>query len=144
MKIESKNGKLVIILILLSVFSVCSCSEVTSDTVPMEPPSYYHNVTGEDVYETGWYHDFLGSHKEVTVTYTSAVPGSTWYVYFTKEALTEEEMNKLTDRDADIVNSGTFDAYHYDYIYIYCDTNSETSVQPAKDMVTILYTATYA
>lgn len=137
--------KIAILLILITVFSVCSCSkEITSDTVPMEPPSYYHNVTGDEVYETGWYHDSLGSHKEVTITYTSAVPGSTWYVYFTEEELTEEEMLKLTERDPDIVNSGTFNAYKCDWIYIYCDTNSENSEQPAKDMVTILYTATYA
>ena len=141
--------KIAIILILVTVFSVCSCSkEITSDTVPMEPPSYYHNVTGDEVYETGWYHDRLGSHRDVTISYssdyTSSTPGSTWYVYFTKDELTEEEMLKLRDRDADIVNSGTFNANNYDYIYIYCDTNSETSAQPAKDGVVIMYTATYA
>lgn len=137
--------KIAILLILITVFSVCSCSkEITSDTVPMEPASYYHNVTGEDVYETGWYHERLGSHSEVTIAYTSSTPGATWYVYFSKEELTEDEMLKLAERNADIVNSGTMDAYEYDWIYIYCDINSDTSAQPAEDMVTILYTATYA
>ena len=53
--------------------------------------------------------------------------------------LSEEEIEKLKERDPDIINSGEINASKYSYIYVYCDVNSTNSPAPTSDMLKISY-----
>ena len=55
------------------------------------------------------------------------------------ELLSEEEIEKLKERDPDIINSGEINASKYSYIYVYCDVNSTSSPAPTSDMLKISY-----
>ena len=65
--------------------------------------------------------------------------GVAWSVYFTEDELAEEEIEKLKEREPDIINSGEINASKYSYIYVYCDHNSMNSAAPTTDMLQISY-----
>ena len=147
-----KNNKMPTIAILVSMsIMLCSCSNSdgtstsTSTThapasrVEHAPATYEKNITGSDVYNNGWYYESLDIHRNVEVRNYEPNKGVTWKVYLSEESLSEEEMEKLKEREPDIINSGEFNASQYDWIYVYCDVNSTNSPAPTSDMLKISY-----
>lgn len=139
--------KLAIVFITFTLIVLCSCSNSDSTittksnrSVPaFIPATYEKNITGSDVFDNGWYYESLDIHTKVKVSNYEHTKGVTWNVYFTEELLSEEEIEKLKERDPDIINSGEINASKYSYIYVYCDINSTNSPAPTSDMLKISY-----
>ncbi len=134
------------VIAVLTLFVMCSCSntdsvETYSDRVTPTyiPATYEKNITGSDVYNNGWYYESLDIHTKVKVSNYEPSKGVTWSVYFTEDALPEDEIEKLLKREPDIINSGEINASRYDWIYVYCDANSTNSPNPTSDMLKISY-----
>jgi len=103
------------------------------------PATYDKNISGSDAYSNGWYYEALDIHTKVKVSQLEPTKGVTWSVYFTEGLLSEEELEKLKEREPDIINSGEIDASRYSYIYIFCNVNSTNSPVPTADMLNISY-----
>ena len=131
--------KLAIVFIAFSLFVLCSCSNPDSAAPTYISATYERNISGSDVFNNGWYYEALDIHTKVKVSNYEPTKGVTWSVYFTEEKLTEEEIEKLKEREPDIINSGEINASKYAYIYVYCDHNSTNSVAPTTDMLKISY-----
>ena len=139
--------KLTIVFIAFTLLVLCSCTKTDSTettksnraTPAFIPATYEKNITGSDVYDNGWYYESLDIHSKVKVSNYEPTKGVTWNVYFTEELLSEEEIEKLKERDPDIINSGEINASKYSYIYVYCDVNSTNSPAPTSDMLKISY-----
>ena len=149
----SAGKKIAIGLALAMMLVTCSCSKKESssttakDPAPapkMEPATYEKYITGQDVYATGWYHEYLSSHTTVKVTQSDPSSGVTWRVYFTEEELPEDQIETLLEREPNLIDNGSFNATNFDYIYIFCDRNSNNSETPTDDQLKIWYQATYA
>ena len=139
--------KLAIVFIAFTLLVLCSCTKTdstettkSSRATPAHVPATYENtITGSDVFDNGWYYESLDIHSKVKVSNYEPTKGVTWNVYFTEELLSEEEIEKLKERDPDIFNSGEINASKYSYIYVYCDVNSTNSPAPTSDMLKISY-----
>ena len=135
----------VLLLAVMAVLCFASCGKAEPRPTPQrEPATYQKNITGRDIFETGYYVEQLGSHSKVTVRKLEPSSHVTWKVYFTKEMLSEEEAEKLLERTPDITDNGEFNAYQYDFVYFFCDVNSKNSKEPTDDMIMLKYQATYA
>jgi hypothetical protein len=134
----------ILLLAIMTVFCFASCGKAAETTHKMEPATYEKNISGRDAFEKGYYYEQLGSHKKVLIRKLDPDSYVIWEVYFTKEKLPEEEIEKLLEREPDITNNGEFDATNYDYVYFFCSKNSKNSQEPTEDMVMISYQATYA
>ena len=134
----------VIMLALMAVFCFASCGEANETTHERLPATYQKNVSGRDAFEKGYYYEQLGSHTKVLIRKINPDSYVIWKVYFTKDKLPEEEIEKLLERKPDITNDGEFDAANYDYVYFFCSKNSKNSKEPTDDMVMISYQATFA
>lgn len=144
-KVVNSVAIVVLLMTVISVLCFTSCSEIIPEpTHQREPATYQRNITGKDVFEKGYYYESLGSHSKVTVRKLDPDSYVTWKVYFTKDVLPEEEIEKLLERTPDITNAGEFNAYQYDYVYFFCDVNSKNSPEPTDDMIMLKYMATYA
>ena len=138
--------KVAVITLALMPFLFCSCSNTDGTTDNVEkhtfsPATYEKNISGSDVFDNGWYYESLDIHTNVMVSKIDSAKGVTWSVYFTEESLSEEELEKLKDREPDIIDSGEIDASRYDWIYVYCSVNSTNSPAPTSDMLKISYKA---
>lgn len=139
--------KLAIVFIAFTLFVLCSCSNPDSaETTKINraaptyiSATYERNISGSDVFNNGWYYEALDIHTKVKVSNYEPTKGVTWSVYFTEVKLAEEEIEKLKEREPDIINSGEINASKYAYIYVYCDYNSTNSVAPTTDMLKISY-----
>ncbi|MBR4948574.1 MAG: hypothetical protein IKZ29_08450 [Clostridiales bacterium] len=139
--------KLGIVFITFLIFVMCSCSNADSTettksnraTPTYVSATYEKNISGSDVFDTGWYYESLDIHTKVKVSNYEPTKGVTWSVYFTEDELAEEEIEKLKERGPDIINSGEINASKYSYIYVYCDVNSMNSSAPTSDMLKISY-----
>lgn len=138
-----KLGSVIVAFMLLVL---CSCSnadgaEVESNRVSPTylPATYDRNIKGSDVYNNGWYYESLENHTKVKVSNFEPSKGVTWSVYFSEHKLSDEEIEKLKERDPDIINKGEIDASRYSWIYVYCDINSTNSPAPTSDMLNISY-----
>ena len=139
--------KLAIVFISFTLLVLCSCTKTdstettkSSRATPAHVAATYENaITGSDVFDNGWYYESLDIHTKVKVSNSEPTKGVTWNVYFTEELLSEEEIEKLKERDPDIINSGEINASKYSYIYVYCDINSTNSPAPTSDMLKISY-----
>ena len=139
--------KLAIVFIAFAIFVLCSCSNTDSTettkinraTPTYVPATYERNISGSDVFDTGWYHESLDIHTKVNVSNYEPTKGVTWSIYFTEDELAEEEFERLREREPDIINSGEINASQYSYIYVYCDVNSTNSPAPTSDMLKISY-----
>ena len=139
--------KLAIVVIAFTLFVLCSCSNTDSTettksirtTPTYVPATYEKNITGSDVFDNGWYYEALDIHTIVKVSNYEPTMGVAWSVYFTEDELAEEEIEKLKEREPDIINSGEINASKYSYIYVYCDHNSMNSAAPTTDMLQISY-----
>ena len=139
--------KLVVVIVASMLCTLCSCSnsDATKTTEgnlikpTFVPATYDRNITGSDVYNNGWYFEALETHTKVKVSNYESSKGVTWRVYFTEESLSEEEIEKLKEREPDIINSGEINASSYNWIYVYCDVNSTNSPAPTTDMLKISY-----
>ena len=143
-----KNMSKIAVVLLLTVmtvlcFAACKKNE-PEPTHKREPVTYQRNITGQDVFEKGYYVEQLGSHSKVTVGKLDPSSYVIWKVYFTKEKLPEEEALKLLERTPDITNNGEFNAKQYDYVYFFCSVNSKNSQEPTGDKIMLYYQATYA
>lgn len=139
--------KLAIVFIAFTLLVLCSCSNTDSTettksnhaTPTYAPATYEKIITGSDVFDNGWYYESLDIHTKVKVSNYEPAKGVTWSIYFTEDELAEEEIEKLKDREPDIINSGEINASKYSYIYVYCDVNSTNSAAPTTDMLQISY-----
>ena len=139
--------KSAIVFIAFAIFVLCSCSNTDSTettksnraTPTYVPATYERNISGSDAYSNGWYYEALDIHTKVKVSQLEPTKGVTWSVYFTEGLLSEEELEKLKEREPDIINSGEIDASRYSYIYIFCNVNSTNSPAPTADMLNISY-----
>lgn len=135
------------VVIAFTLLVLCSCTKndstettKSSRATPAHVPATYENtITGSDVFDNGWYYESLDTHTKVKVSNYEPAKGVTWNVYFTEELLSEDEIEKLKERDPDIINSGEINASKYSYIYVYCDVNSTNSPAPTSDMLKISY-----
>jgi len=135
------------VVIAFTLFVLCSCTKTdstettkSSRATPAHVPATYENtIAGNDVFDNGWYYESLDTHSKVKVSNYEPAKGVTWNVYFTEKLLSEEEIEKLKERDPDIINSGEINASKYSYIYVYCDINSTNSPAPTSDMLKISY-----
>ena len=103
------------------------------------PATYEKNITGNDVFGNGWYCESLDIHTIVKVSNLDPSKGVTWSVFFSEESLSEDEIEKLREREPDIINRGEINASRYEWIYVYCDINSTNSPAPTTDMLNISY-----
>ncbi len=143
---RNTGGKVVILLLtIIAAMCFASCSGIKPEpTHQREPATYQRNITGQDAFEKGYYVERLGSHSKVIVRKLDPDSHVTWKVYFTKEKLPEDEVEKLLERTPDITNAGEFNAWQYDYVYFFCDVNSKNYPEPTDDMIMLYYMATYA
>ena len=139
--------KSAIVFITFTLIVLCSCSNSDSTITTKSnrsapafiPATYEKNITGSDVYDNGWYFEDLEYHNIVKVRNYEPTKGATWNVYFTEGKLAEDEIEKLKEREPDIINSGEFNASKCSYIYVYCSINSTNSTAPTSDMLQIYY-----
>ena len=151
--------KVAVVIVAFMLISLCSCSNADSTTKDNSvkptssdgttkdnnvkptytPATYEKKVSGNDVFSNGWYYESLDIHTKVKVSKLDPTKGVTWKVYFSEELLSDEEIEKLIEREPDIIDSGEIDASRYDWIYVYCSVNSTTSPEPTSDMLKISY-----
>jgi len=155
---KSAFKKVTVVIVAFMLILLCSCSNTdgttkdnsvksTDDVTKNDnsvkptftPATYKITISGNDVYSNGWYYESLDIHTKVKVRKLEPTKGVTWSVYFTEERLSEEEIEKLKEREPDIIDSGEIDASRYNWIYVYCNVNSANSPAPTSDMLEISY-----
>ena len=138
--------KVPVVIVAFMLFLLCSCSNDADGIIVNDrakptfiPATDDKNISGSDAYSNGWYYEALDIHTKVKVSQLEPTKGVTWSVYFTEGLLSEEELEKLKEREPDIINSGEIDASRYSYIYIFWNVNSTNSPAPTADMLNISY-----
>ncbi len=141
-----KNRK---IYTLLAIPALCSGLLLTScgkssvhDDPPMEPASYIGTVTGEDVYDTGYYCEETPSGKTVHIDIEYSDEKAGWSVYVADKGLSEDEIEALKEGEPALTGPGDI-KIGSQVVYIFCDVNAKTSDKPTKDVLYICWTADY-
>ena len=134
------------ITVILCVFIFASCSkEPVNTTLPPEPAWYMVQVSGEDVFEKGYIGEKITSTTTVYFAFkTKPADNAVWSVYITDAELTDEEAQALKNTEPVLTGEGEADLKYGQWIYIFCDVNSETAEEPSKTIYTYGWSADFA
>jgi len=134
------------ITVILCVFIFASCSkEPVYSTLPPEPAWYMVQVSGEDVFEKGYIGEKITSTTTVYFGFkTEAADNAVWSVYVVDNELSDEEAQTLKNTDPVLTGEGKTDVKYGQWIYVFCDMNSETAEEPSKSVYTYGWSADFA
>ena len=131
------------ILLFFSVLFLSSCNNGTNNVKP-EPPWFLIKVTGEDVFEKGYHAVTIYNSTAVNFSLSSdSAEHAGWYIYVADDELPEDEIEALKETEPALTGSGSLELKHGQWVYIFCDVNSENSDKPTKDVLSISYPADY-
>jgi len=143
--------RIILITTIISVFLLSSCNygseqKVIPESEPEpEPPSFLTEVTGEDVYENGYYCEEIYSRTTIYFTLISdSEDQAGWYIYLSDNELNDDEIEALQKTEPVLTGNGSVDATYGQWVYIFCDINAETAEEPTKDILSFSYMGDYA
>jgi len=134
------------ITVIMCLFLFASCSKAPAySTLPPEPAGFLIQVSGEDVFEKGYKGEkFTGT---TTVNFAFKTPpedNAVWSVYIADDELTVEEAQGIKNTDPVLTGEGKLDVKYGQWIYIFCNVNSETAEEPSKTVYTYSWLADFA
>lgn len=119
------------------------------DDIEMEPPSGPGiDLTNADVFETGYYcmqyDTFNGAYLYFSSTNVSD-PAVEWSVYIINNELSEEDAKKMVNLPEPFaINEGSAHIREGQWIYVYCNINSETASEPTDSSFNMYSLRDYA
>ena len=134
------------ITVIVCLFLFASCGKVpVNTTLPLEPAAFLIQVSGEDVFEKGYKGEkFTGTTTVNFAFKTPPADNAVWSVYIADDELSDEEAQKLKNTDPVLTGEGKLDVKYGQWIYIFCDVNSETAEEPSKTVYTYSWLADFA
>ena len=158
--------KAAVALLLTSLLMLSSCGNTTTDrtkkdkeTTPTtngddwswtepepEPASILGlEVSNTSIFEKGYYcMQYSNSGVLYFEVRNASDTPSNWSVYIVDSELTEDEVNDLQTKEPALVNAGEVDVTYDQWIYVFCDVNSETSSEPNDEVLEAWGFADYA
>ena len=138
---------IIFLTMMLSLVMITSCNKnknIINSDPPAEPAYFLIEVTGEDVYENGYYCERLtnGTTVHFWLNSASEEPAG-WYIYLVDNELSDEEIIKLKETAPALIGSGDIESNYGQWIYIFCDVNKETADEPTKDVLSFSYPASF-
>ncbi|MBR6383164.1 MAG: hypothetical protein IKS56_04180 [Lachnospiraceae bacterium] len=137
---------IIFITVMLSTITLVSCNKNEFSTEPVpEPPSFLVEVTGQNVYDNGYYCEKIYNATTVHFLLTSnSEKTAGWSIYLVDDELSEEEIKNLKETEPILTGSGEIEASYGQWVYIFCDVNAETSDKPTNDVLSFSYPANYS
>ncbi|MCR5805253.1 MAG: hypothetical protein K6G47_13450 [Clostridia bacterium] len=157
--------KTAVVSLLMALLMLSSCGKTTTtvrtkqddETIPTASEYTYtepepepaclggFEVSNSSIFETGYYHTKFEESGNLyfSVTNASDEPAN-WSIYIVDNELTEDEVKDLQTKEPALVNDGILGITYDQWIYIFCDVNSNTASESTDEILEVWAYADYA